>query len=141
MYSFLILYMIDYLKYLSFSKSICAFLSVSGCRVLTFLNKHKICAELAWVKQRYIDWRSSKKKHIKHFIDIGNSTFLHLVYSCLCQRKIHTRLDSTVFSLERLYPLSPVEVSKSLTKIQKDFGSEEIFGQNKLWVKKKVFQI
>ena len=48
---------------------------------------------------------------------------------------VETRLESKVFSLERLYPLFPVEVSQSQTNI----GSKEILGQIKH--KKKKIQI
>ena len=49
-----------------------------------------------------------------------------------------TRLESKVFSLERLLPSSPVEVSKSQTYIgsEKDFGFEKLLGPKKLLPKK-----
>ena len=46
----------------------------------------------------------------------------------LMPMKDKTRLESKVFSLERLYPSSPVEISKSQTNITspKNYGSKEL---------------
>ena len=46
----------------------------------------------------------------------------------------YTRLESKVFSLERLYPSSPVEVSWSQTNMgsEKDYESEDILGPQKI---------
>ena len=52
-----------------------------------------------------------------------------------------TRLESKVFSLPRLYPSSPVEVSKSLTfnGFKKDFGSEKNYGAKKNFGRENFF--
>ena len=68
-----------------------------------------------------------------------------MLKSGLEQSKDITRLEYKVFSLERLYPSSPVEVSKSQTNIgskknlgpkrfgvHKNFGSKKNFGPTKI---------
>ena len=57
-----------------------------------------------------------------------------MLKSGLEQSKDITRLEYKVFSLEKLYPSSPVEVSKSQTNI----WSEKIIGLKKFWFRKKI---
>ena len=58
---------------------------------------------------------------------------------CIQSQKI-TRLKSKVYSLERLYPLSPVEVSKFQTKIwsEKKSWVRNNFGSKNFWSKEIV---
>ena len=50
---------------------------------------------------------------------------------------METRLESKVFSLERLYPLMPVEVSNKIVG-QKNFVSKRFFVQKEFWALKNL---
>ena len=67
------------------------------------------------------------------FLHISSSSQGLCPFAFRCKSSLRTRLESKVFSLERLYPLLRVEVSYSQTNI----GSKEIFESNKtLWVQR-----
>ena len=85
-------------------------------------------------------WVSSPLLHLWYISHIPSPVAGYLVYPCgggfvgqKIQLKDITRLESKVFSLERLFPLFQVEVSEAKTNI----GSKILFGSTRiLWVRK-----
>ena len=85
-------------------------------------DAHFTLSHLSTSGQVFTYWQASPGKFAEAFTTNSNLKVPNII------RLVATRLESKVFSLERLYPSYPMEVSKSQTNIKstRTFGSKEI---------------